>query len=153
MASNVAVSACFLIALLAVSTAAHSRSKVPPSEEPAHAVVARIERIPAKDRPVAMERSLARAYHTQGRLDAAAAAADSALKRDARDADAWLVKGDVLRERGDWGGALAAFKQAAALRPQDVDVQLRIGQAYQELGRTNEADAAFDRYSQSFKLR
>ncbi len=111
-----------------------------------HLRLAALERIEPKKRSDAQRVELGRAYFKAERLDEAYAQASAALQDGSANADAWILQGDVLRERGKWRSALSAFDLAAKLAPRRADIELRRGQALQALGKTREADRAYARY-------
>ena len=51
--------------------------------------------------------------------------------------------GLLLAENGDYEKAIEQYKRAVQLSPEDDDVHLLLGRAYEKLGRTNEATAEF----------
>jgi tetratricopeptide (TPR) repeat protein len=75
------------------------------------------------------------------------ASADSALPRggEATPAAKALNEGSALLQRGDYGGAAAAFRRAVEEDPEYVPAYLGVGTAYTRLGRTSEAVRAFRR--------
>ena len=64
-----------------------------------------------------LHRDLARMEHTAGRPDVALAEAQAAIALDGDDAAAHVIVGDVLAERQDADGAVAAYRRAAAVDP------------------------------------
>jgi len=108
--------------------------------------VASIERVLPAERTDQQRLALAQAYFQQGRLDAAFQQADEILKNRPDDADAWVIQGDIWRERKQWQRALTAFDRAAKIRPGRAEIELRRGGALMALGKTREADLAFGRY-------
>jgi tetratricopeptide (TPR) repeat protein len=78
---------------------------------------------------------------TQGAL----ADVNRSLELDNQYYQTYLLKGDVLAEAGDKLGALAAYKQVAAMRPNDGAVQSAIGVYSAQLGDTQAALDAFKR--------
>jgi len=53
--------------------------------------------------------------------------------------------GDALRSREDYGGAIQAYREAARLRPQDVDTHIVLGVTLMLTGHVQEAYNAFAR--------
>jgi tetratricopeptide (TPR) repeat protein len=58
-----------------------------------------------------------------------------------------LDLGIVYAESGDNENALREFKAAAALKPDDIKVHMRLGRLYRSMGKTAEAKAEFDKAS------
>jgi putative PEP-CTERM system TPR-repeat lipoprotein len=87
---------------------------------------------------------LMRARHRaiQGDSAGALASSDALLKTQPADANIWLLKGDLLRDFAQQpDAALAAYRQAAALRPQLAGPQLDVAETLLRLGRIDEAEA------------
>jgi predicted Zn-dependent protease len=80
---------------------------------------------------------LARAYRQAGRIDAAHAELKLVLKSAPSLAPAWLLFGDILVDRQDYGGARAAFRRAQAEDPQAS----HLAKARAQFGRGNRIDA------------
>lgn len=83
----------------------------------------------------------------QGRLDEAARALDAALALDPADARSRIARGNVAALTGDLEGAVAslAAAAAAATRPRDrADAENSRGVVLEELGRREDAAAAYD---------
>ncbi len=49
---------------------------------------------------------------------------DKALAIEPDNADAWILKGELLREEGNQKGALSAFEQALIIDPANVPASL-----------------------------
>src|ERR1700719_1951614 len=60
-------------------------------------------------------------------------------------ADAFVNRGNMLREQGRYDEALASYEQAIALEPHHADAYFNRGTAFRELKRHEEALASFDR--------
>jgi tetratricopeptide (TPR) repeat protein len=99
--------------------------------------------------------NLAAAYLEQGRLDAAAAAAESLLASgltltsgmyDATDlhAEAYLMAGRVYAARGEHARAIALFRDAIAREPRDVRGHLNLARSLIASGEAEAATAALD---------
>ncbi len=57
-----------------------------------------------------------------------------------------INKGEQLvQQSSDWGGALAEFRAASALTPEDYDVWLRVGVAEEQVGNAEAAQDAWQR--------
>jgi hypothetical protein len=65
------------------------------------------------------------------------------IARNAGDASAWRMLGQLRLQQGDWTGALAALRKALEHDRQNVAAHFGIGQAAAELGQHAEAHAAF----------
>jgi tetratricopeptide (TPR) repeat protein len=61
-------------------------------------------------------------------------------------ADGRYLLGKMLLARGDPAAAAAELEAAAALAPGDYNIRYQLGQAYQKLGRVEQARQAFDAY-------
>ena len=67
---------------------------------------------------------LAQVALARGDTDAAADFLERALAVAPNDIEAWFRKGEVLRQRGDGAGALAAYDRALAINPGTLRVRL-----------------------------
>jgi Tfp pilus assembly protein PilF len=105
-----------------------------------------LERLAPEKRTNAQRLELARAHYQAARLDQASQLANQVLEADVDNVDAWVIRGDVWREKAHWSQALSAYSRAARGAPNRADIELRRGQALMALGKTREADAAFARY-------
>jgi Flp pilus assembly protein TadD len=63
-------------------------------------------------------------------------------------ADARYVLGKILLARGDAAPAAEHLEAAARLAPEDANIRYQLGQAYQKLGRTDEAQQQFEIFRQ-----
>jgi cytochrome c-type biogenesis protein CcmH/NrfG len=91
---------------------------------------------------------LALAAIAQAQPQAAFAALDNADRKDPNSAQRYLVLARTLRLAGgpqSEASALAALEQAVALAPADTWGWVWLGDAYREVGRCNEAQAAYAR--------
>ena len=70
------------------------------------------------------------------------------LQARPNDADARYLTGKILLARGSALDAVEHLEIAARLAPGDANVHYQLGQAYQKLGRTAEAQKAFERFQQ-----
>jgi tetratricopeptide (TPR) repeat protein len=91
---------------------------------------------------------LAEAYHKQGRLDAALAAARAALAKKPVDYAALGMMGHVLRDMGRHAEALDCYQKAIETRPGDPDVLFWLGDYHLRTGKIEEAIVS---YEQSLK--
>lgn len=82
-------------------------------------------------------------YETIGDLTAATTAANEALKRDGNNVDALLVLGRIAARQQDWGTAVQHFRRAVILNPENAAAQLDLGQALEQIGDQEGADAAY----------
>jgi tetratricopeptide (TPR) repeat protein len=89
-------------------------------------------------------RNLAFAYHANDLVDLTAPCYEQTLALDDRDAQAWYLLGRTRSELGDVAGAVEAARRAADLGQSPGFVQWRMGFWLLELGRLDEAEAAFD---------
>ena len=80
--------------------------------------------------------------HLRGRYAEAATLLKRALDERPSDALAWNNLGSALAESGDLEGAVAAFRQCAALAPQRAAPWFNIGHALDMIGRVDEAHDA-----------
>lgn len=133
-------------AVLALAAFGRVGAAPPEAKSDPRVPITALERLAPDKRSERQHVLLADHYHRAGRLDEALQAAEQALQRNADNADAWVIKGDVWRERARWEHALGAYNRAARSRPNTAEIELRRGQVLMALGRTREADAAFERY-------
>jgi predicted Zn-dependent protease len=89
---------------------------------------------------------LARQLQASGRLDDAERQLAPVAQRRALGHEGITLLGEIAAERGRWQNAEAYYRAALALAPNEAGLHLRLGQALQSQGRTQEADAAFQRY-------
>jgi len=114
--------------------------------------VASLERIAPEKRTNPQRLELARAHYQAARLEQASKLANEVLESDVDNTEAWLIQGDIWREKERWQQALGAYNRAAKRTPNRADIELRRGQALMALGKTREADAAFARYQSLSQL-
>ena len=67
---------------------------------------------------------------------------------DPHDYEAWLLLAELSARLGALSDAEAAYKHAAALRPQEAKPALNLGRLYKDHGRFNDAEAWLRRYAQ-----
>ena len=67
-------------------------------------------------------------------------------KRMPLEADGLTLAGDILRKRGDWPQAEAAFRTALKAAPGRAELHLRLGQALQEQQKFEAADVEFSKF-------
>ncbi|OGW55418.1 MAG: hypothetical protein A2Z46_09200 [Nitrospirae bacterium RBG_19FT_COMBO_55_12] len=65
---------------------------------------------------------LGRIYESQGKEDLALLQYRAAVRKDPRQAQAWLLLGDLAYRRGDYGEAETAYKKALNLQPENGDI-------------------------------
>ena len=65
---------------------------------------------------------LGRIYESQGKEDLALLQYRAAIRKDPRQAQAWLLLGDLAYRRGDYGEAETAYKKALNLQPENGDI-------------------------------
>jgi Flp pilus assembly protein TadD len=61
------------------------------------------------------------------------------------DAEAWYLLGRTKYNENRFAEAITSFERVLALRPQDISAEDNLGLAYEGLGRTQDAKAAFQR--------
>jgi tetratricopeptide (TPR) repeat protein len=76
----------------------------------------------------------------QGRTDEAAPYLDPVPDQLARSARFWGLRGEFLKRRGDYDGAVEAFRRAVDLEPRNPEARFRLGQALRAAGRGDEAE-------------
>jgi protein O-GlcNAc transferase len=84
------------------------------------------------------------AHHARGELGPAIEAYERALGRDPDLADAWWGLGCARASRDEQDAAASCFARLAELRPASVEARHNLGRALFELGRVDEALAAFE---------
>jgi tetratricopeptide (TPR) repeat protein len=90
---------------------------------------------------------LADADIQMNRTEAAGPLLEKLVKSDPAISMGRLDLGIVYAESGDKENALREFKAAAALKPDDVNVHMRLGRLYRSMGKTAEAKNEFDKAS------
>ena len=83
------------------------------------------------------------AQHRLGNDDEALRVWGTVLKLEPRNAATWNAVGEVHFGRGAWGAAVEAFRNSLASQRNQWDVMLRLGQAYENLDRPDEAAARY----------
>jgi tetratricopeptide (TPR) repeat protein len=83
--------------------------------------------------------SLAYVYYKMGRYAEAIQAADQALELDIGDADAWLIRGLALADRGDTNQAYISLSRANALKPQNIETMNKLTAILYERGEIENA--------------
>jgi tetratricopeptide (TPR) repeat protein len=107
--------------------------------------VAMLERVVAARPGDAVDRSvLALARLRAGRIDAAHADAEAALRIDPDCVEACHHAGLIERERGALAAALTLFRRAFELRPESPEIRSALAHALRDLGRIDEALAHYD---------
>jgi tetratricopeptide (TPR) repeat protein len=84
-----------------------------------------------------------------GNMDEALASTERALRQDAQLANAWKLRGDILRKKGDLQSALHDYHRALTLQPESLDILMEIADVYRAQGRPRRALATLDRVSES----
>ncbi len=92
---------------------------------------------------------LGRMYLTLGRLEEADRHSLWALESKRDSAEAWALRGDCLKARGEADEALAAYHRALALQPDFPDVQIEAAEIYRLQGRHDRLLATLDRLQES----
>ncbi|WKD48529.1 tetratricopeptide repeat protein [Microbulbifer spongiae] len=116
------------------------------AEQNYHARIKAIERIRLHARSAGQLLALGDHYYRLGKLERAYQQLDLLLQHDRKNIEGWLLMGSLWRAWGQWAEALEAYDLALALAPQRADIHLRRGQAFEQLGRQDEADQAYARY-------
>ncbi len=80
-----------------------------------------------------------------GSIDEAAAACEQVLASDASNADANVLMGRILFQKGDYIRATTVLKRAEVAMPSDAEIPFLLGQAYSERSQIDEATQAFER--------
>jgi arylsulfatase A-like enzyme/Tfp pilus assembly protein PilF len=70
------------------------------------------------------------------------------VKEDPNVIDAWFTLGNMSSRKGDDEGAVAYFKRALALKPDDEEAVINLAHAYRKLGRDDDALVGFRRFLQ-----
>jgi len=84
-------------------------------------------------------------YHVErGQVDVLITTYQDRLKRDPQDGVAWTILGLVESQRGNDANAVAAFRQAQDIRPNDPLPSFYLGQALILIGQPGEAEKAFE---------
>lgn len=74
------------------------------------------------------------------------------LSRKPEHGGAWLALGKLRQRRQEWTHARQALKEAARLLPDDADVQFQLSRVHRQLGESEEARAAVQRYRELKQL-
>ncbi|HEY7302608.1 MAG TPA: tetratricopeptide repeat protein [Bryobacteraceae bacterium] len=82
---------------------------------------------------------------SEGQSDQAIRILEGVIQNGARDADARLLLGSLLVEKGDRAGAIEQLSEAVRLRPQSAEAQNALGEAYNRFGDTKSARAPFEK--------
>jgi len=105
--------------------------------------ISSLERIEnANSNPLVAVR-LARAYVAADDKSSAQALVDQVLTQNPKDADAQLLKGQMLLDAGKRDEAFQAVQAASTANPSSVDAQFALGRMYAERGDNAAAQAAF----------
>jgi tetratricopeptide (TPR) repeat protein len=90
--------------------------------------------------------TLATVLDLDGHQDEALAELRTVLRATPDYADARYLHGKILLARGDPAGAAAALEIAVRLAPDEANVHYQLAQAYQKLGKTEQAQEQFQAY-------
>lgn len=85
-----------------------------------------------------------------GDMDGALAAADEAVKLDAKDARGLYMRGRIYEDKKNFEKALADYAEAAKIEPRLVPLYQRSGEIHFRLGNFKESVACFDKYLERF---
>jgi len=88
---------------------------------------------------------LARTLLALGQASAGEAEADRLIRHDARDAEAWNIRGTALRMQGKFAGAERAFNRALSIHPDYAVARHNLGALLASLSRSEEALVELDR--------
>lgn len=105
-----------------------------------------LEHIPAKARSHADNRALAYSYFRARKLDRAKALAQTLVKQSPGDDEAAILLGDIHAAQDEWKKALPLYIKACQTKGAPPQRWLRVGQAWQAVGRPAMAELAFDQY-------
>ncbi len=82
----------------------------------------------------------------ENELAAAMTMLEDVLKEDPKVIDAWFTLGNMAGRRGRQEEAIAHFKHALALKPDDEEAVINMAHAYRKLGRDEDALVGFRRF-------
>jgi tetratricopeptide (TPR) repeat protein len=105
--------------------------------------IARLEAIPDGGKIPGVMLRLARAHAAASEQPKARALVDEILKANAKDADAQLLKGQLLLQDGQRDEAFQAVRAATAANPSSPNAQFALGRMYADRGDNAAAQAAF----------
>lgn len=83
------------------------------------------------------------AHHRLGDDREALRVWDTVLKLEPGNVDAWNAVGDVRLEAGSWREASVAFERSLAANSRQPEIRLRLGRAYEQLGRLDLAASQY----------
>jgi len=98
--------------------------------------------LPEDDVAVGLNKGIA--LFELGKLEEASASLDNVLDEDARNVDAWRIKGDIYGKMNRWGGAIQCYNEAVKHDPKREDVWIAIAEIYINHGKYKEASKALD---------
>lgn len=81
----------------------------------------------------------------KGQSDQAISVLRGLIQSNARDADARLLLGSLLQEKGDRTGSIAQLSEAVKLRPQSAEAENALGESYNSFGDAKAAREAFEK--------
>lgn len=87
---------------------------------------------------------LGQMYLQRGELDSAWHCAEEAIATNCRLACAWALRGDVLRQQGQWDAALESYHRALVEQPRFADVQMATADVYWAQNRPRRALATLE---------
>jgi arylsulfatase A-like enzyme/Tfp pilus assembly protein PilF len=82
----------------------------------------------------------------ENELAAAMTMLEAVLKEDPKVIDAWFTLGNMAGRRGRQDEAIANFKRALALKPDDEEAVINMAHAYRKMGRDDDALVGFRRF-------
>ncbi|MEX2500551.1 MAG: tetratricopeptide repeat protein [Wenzhouxiangellaceae bacterium] len=105
-----------------------------------------LEHIPAEQRTHDEYHLLAYSYFRARKLDHAQALAEELVDKSPSDDESILLLGDILAAKGEWEKALPLYIKSCEFNGAPAERWLRVGQAWQALGRPEKAGQAFDEH-------
>ncbi|MCC9605900.1 tetratricopeptide repeat protein [Blastopirellula sp. JC732] len=93
---------------------------------------------------------LGRIYYLAGRLPEASEQADQSIAKYPRNADAWLLAGDLAERRGDWKGAEACYLRCASFAEDLPPVHIRLARTQRHLSQPDRSLASLTRAERAY---
>lgn len=84
-------------------------------------------------------------YLATGQQDAALREAEKLITLAPQDSEGWVFKGQIRKAQGDLESARQSLEEARRLAPEQAAIHNNLGSVYYDLGRRNDAEAAFRR--------